>query len=617
MTQANSQPDWTDELLERKLQGNIVYEHWKRADEAYSGRRDQNDEWYNAYRTFFESPDDGMMSELGVPLIFSDVESYMPRLAANKPEIGVWPRSGEDVARAAKHRVLIDYQWEALRMGLELIDYVKTAKIYGTAIWFVDYSKEVRNRMRRTVRQEQVSLLDGLLPVPGQFQEVQEIVEGPEVTWDGPRVYLMDPDEVLPDPDGWNIDSCSWIIHKKKTDLEDVLASLEAGEEIYEEKAVREIIEWLKKANPEERDSNDLRNTRQETFGETLVGIDPHKRVVTELVCWYDGKVVSIIKENPKLPPLQYRLNPLGRKPFIRFCPIPLPKEFYGISLVEVLYSLAVELNVLHGARLDNLLYAAHRMFKILRTSNIEAGQLEFRPGGALYVDDMRDIEELQTGGTNFALYRETDELRMWAQKAGGSTDTFQGIEGGGTATEANLLAQASGSRAGLMFKILSIGPLYDLGEMLVILNEIYMTEAQQIRVTGDRFSPLAFEEVRPEDLVNRTGLQLDLQIDVATTEPESRQLRLQRSNAAMQTFGNLGMPLQHPLMERLLLEIAEGFGFDNAGQLIEEGREVIAQQQAAAQAQEGQPDQGGSRPAGSEAELLAAENGAAEGGVI
>jgi hypothetical protein len=615
MTQATSQADWTDELLEKKLQGDIVYQNWKRADDAYAGRRDQNDEWYKAYRTYFETPDDGSMSELAVPLIFADVESYMPRLAASKPEIGVWPRSIGDESRAGKQRVLIDYWWETSRMGLSLIDYVKTAKIYGTAIWFIDYRKEVRNRMRRVARQEQVSLLDGLLPVPGQFREVQELQEGPEVVWDGPRVYLMDPDEILPDPDGWDIDSCSWLIHKKKTNLEDVLASLEAGEDIYDEAAAREIIKWLKDANPEEKDANDLRNERQTTFGETLVGIDPHKRVVTELVCWYDGKVVSIIKENPKLPPLQYRMNPLGRKPFVKFCPIPLPKEFYGISLVEVLYSLAVELNILHGARLDNLLYAAHRMFKILRTSNLEAGELQFRPGGALYVDDMRDIEELQTGATNFGLYRETDEIRMWAQRGGGSTDTFQGIEGGGTATEANLLAQASGSRAGLMFRILTIGPLYDLGQLLILLNEIYMTEPQQVRVTGDKFSPLSFEEVRPEELINRTGLTLDLKIDVAATEPESRQLRLQRATAGIQTFGNLGMPMTHPFMERMLLEIGEGFGFENASDLIVDGREAIAQQQALEQAQ--QAPEGPSRLAETEGELLAAEGGANEGGII
>jgi hypothetical protein len=165
------------------------------------------------------------------------------------------------------------------------------------------------------------------------------------------------------------------------------------------------------------------------------------------------------------------------------------------------------------------------------------------------------------------------------------------------------------------MFKILSDGPLYDLGQLLILLNEVYLDSAQQMRITGDRFSPLAFEQVSPEDLINRTGLPLDLKIDVAATEPESRQLRLQRATAGVQTFGSLGMPLDHPFMERLMLEIGEGFGFDNAGQLIEEGRQIIAQQQAMAQAQ--QAPEGPSRPAANEAELLAAQGGAEQGGII
>ena len=95
-------------------------------------------------------------------------------------------------------------------------------------------------------------------------------------------------------------------------------------------------------------------------------------------------------------------------------------------------------------------------------------------------------------------------------------------------------------------------------------------------------FQPDTFETIRPEDLANRTGLDLDIKIDVATTEPESRQVKLQRSNAALQTFGAMGMPLQHPLMERIMLDMAESFGFDDAGGMIQQGRQVIEQQQAA-----------------------------------
>jgi hypothetical protein len=609
-----SKIDWTDELdKDWKIQAKMVEDNFERSKKMIEDNEDDWETYYGAYRSYFEMPTDNMTSELAVPMIFADVESYMPRIAGTTPDIAVWPRTPEDRGRAAKNRVLLKYWWDALKMNLKLVDYVKSAKIYGTSIWKVDYRKETRNRVQRVARQEPVTFAGGLLNT-GETREVTEFVEGPMVTWDGPVVNLLDLDEVYFDEDGWDVDSCAWIIHKKKSNMEDIIASLESGEEIYDEKGVREIIEWSKFGNQEDKEEGvSLKDFRNSTFKDMVASVDPHKRVVTELECWYDGKVCSIIKENTKLRPIQYRMNPLGRKPFIRFTPIPLPKEFYGVSFVEVLYSLAVELNVLHSARLDNLLYAAHKMFKILRTSNINPSQLTFRPGGHIYVDDMQDIEEFGISGNNFSLYRETDEIREWAQRAGGSTDPFQGIAGdaAATATEASLLSQASSSRAGLMFKILTDGPLTELARLLIMLNEIYLTEEVQVRITGDAFSDIGFETVTPEDLINRTGIDLDFKIDVATTEPETRELRLQRSTAAFQTFGQTGMPLQHPIMERIMLDVAEGFGFEDARQLIEQGREIIAQQQAA----EAEENVDVEQPAANQADLISADLGEAQGG--
>lgn len=608
-----SMMDWTDELLPRKEQADIVFENYRRGWDPVKNRQPGWDENYEAYRTYYEMPTDGEMSELGIPLVFADIESYMPRLAANKPEINIWPRAEDDRDRAGKQRLLVDYQWDALKMPIRLVDYVKNAKIYGTAIWKLSYRKEVRQRLVRTVNAETMTMLGGLLEIPGQYKETIEVGPQPVVVWDDPWLDLMDLDEVIPDPDGWDVDSCAWIIHKRKVNLESIIASLEAGDDIYDEKAVRALLKKVKDANPADNPADTLADNRKSTFGDMLLGVDPHKREITELECWYDGKIVSVVKEFEGIDPIQYRMNPLGLKPFIRFCPIPLPKEFYGISLAEVLFSLAVELNILHSSRMDNLLYAAHRMFKILRTSNISAQQLRFRPGGALYVDDMRDIEELQTAPMDFSLHRETDEIRMWAQRAGGATDTFQGLASnltGGTATEANLLAQASGSRAGLMFKLLSDGPLSEWGFLATLLNEIYMDTDKQVRITGGMFEEDTFETISPEDLANRTGLDLDIRVDVSTTEPESRQVKLQRSNAALQTFGGMGMPLTHPLMERIMLDMAESFGFDDASGLIQQGRQVIEQQQAAQLAAEQGIPQGdaGMSPADMQAAQLGAE---------
>ncbi|MHC4230969.1 MAG: hypothetical protein ACYSW0_26340, partial [Planctomycetota bacterium] len=68
-----------------------------------------SDEWYKAYRSVIEIDDDDIRSNVSVPLIFSHIEAYLPRLVANKPRVEVWGRGPEDSRRAALHRAHIFY----------------------------------------------------------------------------------------------------------------------------------------------------------------------------------------------------------------------------------------------------------------------------------------------------------------------------------------------------------------------------------------------------------------------------------------------------------------------------------------------------------------------------
>jgi hypothetical protein len=97
-------------------------------DNFYLGRdrlvrrmRDKWDEWYKAYRSVIEIDDDDIRSNVSVPLIFSHIEAYLPRLVANKPRVEVWGRGPEDSRRAALHRAHIFYSpdlWHCLGKGI-------------------------------------------------------------------------------------------------------------------------------------------------------------------------------------------------------------------------------------------------------------------------------------------------------------------------------------------------------------------------------------------------------------------------------------------------------------------------------------------------------------------
>ena len=49
----------------------------------------------------------------------------------------------------------------------------------------------------------------------------------------------------------------------------------------------------------------------------------------------------------------------------------------------------------------------------------------------------------------------------------------------------------------------------------------------------------------------------------------------------ALQTFGGMGLPLQHPMMEEMLINLADAFGVENPKAKIAQGRVIIEKQQA------------------------------------
>jgi hypothetical protein len=625
-----------DKLLDSDVEQRIIFNSYIYSrDNLVERRREQWQEMYEAYRNNIEIYDDGSKTDISIPMIFADVEAYLPRLVQNKPKIDVWPWVAADREKAEKGRAYIDHIWDQLEMPMKLIDYAKSGLMYGTAIWKVSHKRRIEKRMITRMRPEAREFMG----LPLGNVDVESTKPEDVVTWDGPDVELMDLDDIYPDPDGWDIDSCDYIIERRVTSIDEMEASLAADEGVYIKSAVAELKERVKAGNYKMTDlhGEELKTKRKEDMGDVTEYEDPYKREIHELIYYTDAKIVSIIQEDLSLPPVQKRYHSEGSKPFIRFTPIPMPKEFYGLSLIEILFGLNVELNVLHGARMDNLLYAAHKMFKVLRTSGINPYEMDFVPGGAVVVDHMNDIEEMRTQPLDFSLYRETQELEKWDQRAGGATNTFVGMDagGGGTATEAANMMKSSGSRVGLMFQIMSEQALVPLAKKWLRIAELYITEPVHVRMPPDpaamglqgpdmaggvpgRGNPLEalmggqvdqsgpgvqgpmaglmgsmggapqpdptedqFDTIFPETFASKSGKDLGVKISVNATEPETKQFKVQESMMALQTFGGMGLPLQHPMMEEMMVNLADAFGVENPKAKIAQGRAIIEQQQA------------------------------------
>ena len=93
--------------------------------------RDKWDTAYKLYRSYVEQPDWPFDTALHIPLTFSTVESFLPRMVAQKPRIVVEARNDEDTATASAHRQVLDWQWDFIGMNVKIAEFVTTQIVTG------------------------------------------------------------------------------------------------------------------------------------------------------------------------------------------------------------------------------------------------------------------------------------------------------------------------------------------------------------------------------------------------------------------------------------------------------------------------------------------------------
>lgn len=575
----------------------VINQYLRSKNELIDMHRDRWDEWYKAFRSHIDFDESAIRSNLVIPLIASHVEAYAPRLVGTDPIVEVWPQGPEDVEKARQHRIKILYDWQHADIPMKLIHFAKQSLIYGTAVMKVYHRRETAVRVVK-----EMALMDRFMSTLGiptgrraSYVDVEKLV----TIYDDPDVDVLELDEFYPDPDGKCLKSCEWVIHRFKKSLWEIeRAENKDGEPLYDPEVVKQLKEEAEYGNQESptEDSESLRSEREETFGSgsTPFTVDPQKRRFTLIEKWSDERVEVVVLERPDLPPIRNERNRYGMKPFVIYTPIPDPNSFYGIAASELLYSIQKELTTMHNARMDHLLQSVHMMMTIRHGSGINPRNIRIRPAGHIMLEDHEDIKFLQPPPLEFATYREDDNLRMWAQQVSGATDPFMGMNaaGGGTATEATILSQSSGSRASLMFKILGKQALNRLGRLLIAINRTEMTFERQLPIISAdiaNIGVMGWETVNPADLSGGSNLDLDVKIDVSEAQPETKMFRRKELIEAIQAVGGLygQQNMNHPAMETLITELLDTYDIPNARLLVQQPTVPEGAQEAAIKGQQ------------------------------
>lgn len=437
-----------------------------------SYRQDKEKQWkryYRMYRCRAEAQQDQTRANLFIPEVFTTVETLLPRLVSrylntNRSIVEVLAREETDVENAKQVQMLLDYQFERMKLPFNLVAFYKQALLYGTSVGKVYWDYRTRE--------------DDLGKV--------------HVLYDDPVFEVLDLFDFFIDPDSMDIQDARYCIHRKYLSLKEL--------EQRQKRGIYKNVDQLKAICT--ADSSSISPPAEERHN----AIEPDDRDVEILEYWEDDRIVVV---GGRKVVLRDEKNPFyhGQKPFVNIVFVPVPFEFYGIGVVEPIEGLQHEINTKRNQRLDNVNLILNRMWLIQRGAIDDLRQLRSRPGGVIIVNDMNGIQPLPAPDVTSSSYMEEDKIKMDIQNTTGVSDYIRGVMSSErqTATEVQIKSEQSASRFEFNFRLMAEMGLKRIARMVIQLDQQFIRKERVIRILGDQ-GPV-FNRVTPEQIVGNFDL--------------------------------------------------------------------------------------------------------------
>ena len=167
---------------------------------------------------------------------------------------------------------------------------------------------------------------------------------------------------------------------------------------------------------------------------------------------------------------------------------VPVPREFFGIGIPEILEDDQETIDLLRSQRLDNLDLAINKLFKLRINSDTDPDSIFAAPGGIIPVTDMSDLEEFKISDVTASAYTEADATKRNAEDSvgewgygRGETPTHRE-----TATGITKLQEANLIRFDLALKIHEFSAVRSLGKKGIQMIHEYMAQSDYEDLIGE-----------------------------------------------------------------------------------------------------------------------------------
>lgn len=556
-------------------------ENWR--DSAY---KDLWQRCYKRYRNYVDKlydPNTGReikdRSNISIPYTFTQVETVLPRLVeslfAARPYVTVKGREPSDEPNAKNMETLLDWQMNE-RLDIQDIFHkgLKEMCIYGTAVAYVGWKYKERKVIRRqlqTLLDENNNPIIEVDPTTGEEVEIADYaaVEVTETVWDDPDVKFIDLGLFFVDPNATDIDDaryCGHVAYLTKSELEEMAERDESMK-----------LKWDE--IPKDSRKNNVRNERMAAVGLPSVQEenvhDDDDRLYEVHYYWEDDKEVIIINraylakdgENPYWH---------KKKPYVKDVYTEVPHEFYGIGLVEMIEDLQDELNAERNMRIDYRAMNLRRMWKVRRGANIKLSDLRWRQNGIIRVDEMDDLQEIETAHIGIDSFNQEGVIKQDIRDTTGAHDVVMGTSGGSaTATETMTKDNNASIRFRLIISSVEKRLLVGVTNLMIKNNQQFIDRDLVFRVTGEEDE---WVEMSPEDIQG----QFDLMAAGSSVEPLANKEAFKQR--MIELYGVLSsdpfMQMYPDKRRNLLKKVLEAFDIKNTEELLPSEEDLMMEQQ-------------------------------------
>lgn len=257
---------------------------------------------------------------------------------------------------------------------------------------------------------------------------------------------------------------------------------------------------------------------------------------------WVEGVTVtmeqgSIDDEKPIERLVDSRVNPFehGKRPLEECWYIKVPGRWYGLGVCEMLLDKQAYLNRVINQRTDNNEILQNKMYKARRGAGLDNKSIVSAPGKVISVQNMDDLEVLNTGNADASSYSDEQNIMLWVERLTHVKDASSA----GSATE----AQINETNTNDFFAIIRRNINDYIKRVvwhIIHLDKQFIDKELTIRIVGEPSEFRQFDELRgiPPNIrsdmgnmrfmeipdINEIDGEYDIEVDIDNSVPMNKQ---------------------------------------------------------------------------------------------